>query len=815
MLKNFTKYCKKNTIIAVILILLLCLFAGKALAYNLSINQLTYSYEAPTTTVGGIWNASEMRQTFVSTKRNVSGFSLRFGTYARTPEGTVTVSLVDASTSEEKILFTETFDATTLIDNEFKDFNFDPVSNCKNKTLAIVVTADGVDNSPVTLWCSESNVLNNGALAITGATTDQDLNIKLYHVGQLGFNDYLMIAFFAFLIFCIIFMAKKKMLFFADGVNLKFVHAFIFGVAYILTLATIKTTFSDGAIQRTPNWPVIVSLILLIAITIIFEKKIKLYARIKEFAISEYACFKDKITLIKDGKNIPLHIAELFIRMISLISTPAFVVTVMLSLLLCKYNPHVILVAFIFAFIAVVSTLIKKVYFQKDVKVATLFLVVSLIFGMFLSFGLPPTTDYLWDAEIHHSRVIDLKCMLFNDGRTVYDDIMKLKHQYLFQYFFYNSEGTLNLMMENYSQPSTQQNSYINFYQYIGYLPAAIGVAMGQLLSMNLLATISTAKLFNLLVYVFVIYCGIKRLKSGKYLFSAVALIPCCLLLASGFSYDFWVTAFIFYAYACFISELQKKDEKITSEVIFLMLAAMVIGCGPKMVYFALIFPMLFIGRHKFENKISKRNYIIACTAAMTAVFISFALPFLVNVGGSTDIRGGTAVNSGEQFSFILNNPFKYAEILIKYIAEYIAFDDMTLQITNFCYFGIPNPIFGTIFVALILFTAFTDREADLYPCRKRLTAITWVTCFIQIVLIASALYISFTPVGHTTVNGCQYRYLFPILAPFFYFFGSNKIKCEIKPAILNTLIFCATSFALFMSYYDIYLSHALEHFKG
>ena len=324
---------------------------------------------------------------------------------------------------------------------------------------------------------------------------------------------------------------------------------------------------------------------------------------------------------------------------------------------------------------------------------------------------------------------------------------------------------------------------------------------------MNLLSTIALAKFTSILTCALVIYFGIKRLKSGKYLFACVALIPSCMLLGTSFSYDYWVTAFIIYAYACFVSELQKKDEKISSETIFLMLSAMILGCGPKMIYFALVFPMLFIGKHKFETKKDKNRYSLLCLGALLFVFVSFALPFFLNVGGSTDIRGGADVNSGEQFIFIFSNPFKYAGILIRFMCDYVALDDMTAQVINFSYMGTPNIIYGTIVVLLILFTAFVDKSEDLYPGRTRLALISFATCFAQIALVATALYISFTPVGHGTVNGCQYRYLFPVMIPFFYFLGSGKVKCNAKPAVLNTVIFSLITLTLFMSYYGVYLS--------
>jgi uncharacterized membrane protein len=330
------------------------------------------------------------------------------------------------------------------------------------------------------------------------------------------------------------------------------------------------------------------------------------------------------------------------------------------------------------------------------------------------------------------------------------------------------------------------------------------------MLSMSLIPAITFARYINALLFAVLIYRGLKKLNSGKLLFSAVALIPCNMLLCSGFTYDFWVTAFITYGFATFVSELQNPDKKITSETVFLILSAFLLGCGPKMVYFAMMIPLLFIGPHKFTEKSAHTKYIITCLCTCAIILISFAVPFFVDVGASSDIRGGADVNSSEQLAFILGSPFEYAGILFNFMMEYVSLKNMNIGISDFCYFGVPNMIYGTIGIFLILFAMFTDKKDDIYPRRKRLTVITLLTCVVQVALVATALYIAFTPVKHYTVNGCQYRYLFPIMIPFFYFLGTNKIENNLSEKVNSLIIFALSSVSVFGSVYEVYISRIL-----
>ena len=67
------------------------------------------------------------------------------------------------------------------------------------------------------------------------------------------------------------------------------------------------------------------------------------------------------------------------------------------------------------------------------------------------------------------------------------------------------------------------------------------------------------------------------------------------------------------------------------------------------------------------------------------------------------------------------------------------------------------------------------------------------------VILVATALYVSFTPVGLGTVNGCQSRYLLPLLVPCLSFilnqsrlvFGDSKrfiLICLVFPFTLATI---------------------------
>jgi uncharacterized membrane protein len=71
----------------------------------------------------------------------------------------------------------------------------------------------------------------------------------------------------------------------------------------------------------------------------------------------------------------------------------------------------------------------------------------------------------------------------------------------------------------------------------------------------------------------------------------------------------------------------------------------------------------------------------------------------------------------------------------------------------------------------------------------------------------ATALYISFTPVGHNTILGCQWRYIIPTLFPFLYAVGSPRVRHTIDKRVINGIVFGALSLCIFATFYDVYIS--------
>lgn len=543
------------------------------------------------------------------------------------------------------------------------------------------------------------------------------------------------------------------------------------------------------------NLRVLFLLILLVALLIVFEKRIGFFDWLKSTALEELNYVKE---LFGSSKFVILTV-HLLTRLFALAS----LVTISTIFFRSAINKNQIYVTFALLCATIASTVIDKILTRKYTSPARMFFVTVILLGLMLILCLPYTSYNVPDEEIHYNMATSLKTLLFGGKISLAD--LKMGWRY-----YINSSFLENPLSESLYFAVDDSVLFdiaprgINLYNAIGYLPAAILMAFSDLLAISYAQSFLIIKFANLLIYAFIISMAIRRLKSGGYIFSTICLMPSSIILACSFSYDCWVMTFLTFGIAYFISELQQPDKKLRIQDCIFMLGSMFIGCGPKAVYFVLMLPLLFISKNKFETKKQHKIYITACLATMVTILLSFVLPFVIDTSGASDIRGGSDVNASEQLKFILKNPFEYVKILFNFISYYLSFENMSNNIIAHTYLGAPLTVYATVMIFIIMFATFTDKsEYDAFSNRHLIKSMGVVSCVGALLLVVTALYISFTPVAHTTVNGVQFRYVFPIMPMFFYCLGPASVHSRIDKRITETFVFGVTSVILMCSVYE------------
>lgn len=321
----------------------------------------------------------------------------------------------------------------------------------------------------------------------------------------------------------------------------------------------------------------------------------------------------------------------------------------------------------------------------------------------------------------------------------------------------------------------------------VTHLPAGAFMAVSRFFGADFYTQYRSGQFANLLLYAIVTYFAVKKLKSGKMIACTIAMFPTNIFIASNYSYDHWVTAFLLLGTCYFVSECEQPGKTITAWETIVMCGAFALGSLPKQIYILLMALPIFMHK-KWLDKKEKRRYYLILISCFAVVFAMLMLrsATAISAGAAGDTRGGE-VNPSEQLKFILTSPFKYALILVRFLAEYLSYEGAKGYINNFAYLGLGKAT--VVFVIVLVFVMLTGKNGEKHRCSWWVRVLSILLYVGLAVLMATALYIDFTPVRSEVINGCQPRYIIPLLAPVALTLCGSGIKTFKNKAVYNGCI--------------------------
>jgi uncharacterized membrane protein len=303
-----------------------------------------------------------------------------------------------------------------------------------------------------------------------------------------------------------------------------------------------------------------------------------------------------------------------------------------------------------------------------------------------------------------------------------------------------------------------------------GRIPNAIGLALGQLLNMPQIIGYYLGRFTGACTYILIMYLAFKNLKQGKLVLLSVALLPTLLFLAANYSYDPTLIALIAYSTTRYIGILQDDARKMTLSDGILILLPLTIGILAKAILFPAMLVFLFIPKSKFEGKHGALIWRIGVSLAVLYVMSTFITPFFVTSGAAyNDSRGGENISTVNQIKYILMHPLDYISTLVRWAVSYLSPASLSEATVSLCY--LPLPFGWYVMSALewlcIFSTSYLDtsNENPLTSMRGSRIGISIFLCGAYL-LMATSLYLGFTPVGAFDINGMQPRYLLMLLYP-------------------------------------------------
>ena len=308
-------------------------------------------------------------------------------------------------------------------------------------------------------------------------------------------------------------------------------------------------------------------------------------------------------------------------------------------------------------------------------------------------------------------------------------------------------------------------------YSPVSYIPQSIGVGLGRLVYPSVGVMVTLGRIVNLSAYILLIYVAIRIAKQGKWVYAAVGLFPVAIQQAASLSSDVMTIGVIF-VYIALLHRVFLQKEKLQRWQLILFALLAVALALTKQTNIVLFLPLLFLPNRVFTS-IKQRIKIIGaiCIFALVALVGWYMILKLRNYNLQTSGQAG--VNQSLQTSYLLHHPLSYINtILHTYIYEgkhgLITPDFLITSMYGvFSWISYKLPLSFTLLGYVTLFFALFHRSQGEISNDKqigKLSLLQIATFLASIVAIASALYLTWTPVASPQVWGLQGRYFIPLI---------------------------------------------------
>lgn len=453
---------------------------------------------------------------------------------------------------------------------------------------------------------------------------------------------------------------------------------------------------------------------------------------------------------------------------------------------------------FLVMFLTMLVTIILityRDYFAKCKEEA--FLIIALTSGVLMIVSLPNSLYLSWDDSTHFmnaNKFISSTSMEYS--KTF--DVLKNQDYINYQTFSTKEERTrLYKSLDDLHKKTKYTRligEYSNKYNKLVYFPFYLAFKINSILNISFMFSFVISKVLNLVAYITIFYFAIKLNKRYKNYLFLIGLSLSSIFLATEFSYDPTIIASIVLAFSLYTNMLEEK--KVNNKYLFLFVLSVIWASLPKAIYAPLLLLLIFLPDEKFKDKKTARAIKVLIVVITLLLMSTFVLPMLIG-GVAGDARGGNT-NASEQFRLIITNPFRYAKVLVKFFLLegpklFISVKSLSNPSYASSYIGNILEFTSLVFYLLFVYVLFSNRVEEKYLNVK--TKVLYGLMYLLIfALISTALYLSFTEVGSTSIAGVQSRYFLPLL-PFLMVILTPAVKekkdtYKVKEILLLTIPF-------------------------
>lgn len=394
---------------------------------------------------------------------------------------------------------------------------------------------------------------------------------------------------------------------------------------------------------------------------------------------------------------------------------------------------------------------------NKNIKIQNIFLVIMIPLGILFMILIPPGQTP--DEHVHYARTYEI-----SEGNLISSKKCRNMPKEVYSSFIERqSDGNYEKLLSNVTKKNSDKENCYYFpsaavYNFICYMPQTIGVTIGKLFNLPILVDAYLGRLFNLLCFVLLMYLSIKYIPFYKEVLVLISLLPITLQEAISLSPDALTIGIIVFLVSYVLHLTYNKDTVSNKDYLLLSILCIITSLC-KIVYIPVCLILFIIPKQKFKSLKDKNIRIFA----LAFLVIIINLLWLKTASGFL-VQTREDVYPEKQIEFILSHPINYLITFFKSIRFHRKFylftmlgqhlELLNINVTKF------YPILSIIFM-IILIIIERMRNSIIKNSTKLLI---FLISFIITFLILTSLYIQWTPVKRTIIEGVQGRYFLPIL---------------------------------------------------
>ena len=295
--------------------------------------------------------------------------------------------------------------------------------------------------------------------------------------------------------------------------------------------------------------------------------------------------------------------------------------------------------------------------------------------------------------------------------------------------------------------------SRVASYGPVGYLPQAVGVALGRLAGAPPLTCFYLARLANLLAAIALLFLAIRLAPFGKELIVLLALLPMTMFELASVACDALTIAGAMFFTSLLLWASARVTLRRTDVAVVLSAAAILLNVKPG--YGALVLLVLLIRPAQLGGRARYVAFVAANALVVVGVFL---IVFLLT---ATDARVQGSGAPQAQLIFILHQPLAFLGILWSNVQNgLLTWTLECIGALGWLRITLPSAFYLFVLVAGLVFMIRTrEEEVGLQPWRRALLAAAAVAVFVT---LAVALYAFLEPIGSGRMY-FQGRYLAPV----------------------------------------------------